>query len=155
VRRVDQEISTFVFRYRLVHVAHFAYEICKRDGRGWRSGALVEQREMKQWVFKISKYSQELLDALDTPDRWPDKVRLIQRNWIGRSEGMLVRFALDPKTLPGARLARPHLAQASRQAENSRASDSLIHDSNYLILAGANERESTCALARRAIFWAL
>jgi len=70
------------------------------DGRGWRSGALVEQREMKQWVFKITKYSQELLDALDTLDRWPDKVRLMQRNWIGRSEGMLVRFALDPATTP-------------------------------------------------------
>src|ERR1700680_475320 len=70
------------------------------DGRGWRSGALVEQREMNQWVFKITKYSQELLDALDTLDRWPDKVRLMQRNWIGRSEGLLVRFALDPKTLP-------------------------------------------------------
>jgi leucyl-tRNA synthetase len=70
------------------------------DGRGWRSGAVVEQREMNQWVFKITKYSQELLDALDTLDRWPDKVRLMQRNWIGRSEGMLVRFALDPKTTP-------------------------------------------------------
>ena len=70
------------------------------DGRGWRSGAPVEQREMKQWVFKITKYSQELLDALDTLDRWPDKVRLMQRNWIGRSEGMLVRFALDPATAP-------------------------------------------------------
>ena len=70
------------------------------DGRGWRSGAVVEQREMNQWVFKITKYSQELLDALDTLDRWPDKVRLMQRNWIGRSEGMLVRFALDPATTP-------------------------------------------------------
>ena len=70
------------------------------DGRGWRSGAVVEQREMNQWVFKITKYSQELLDALDGLDRWPDKVRLMQRNWIGRSEGLLVRFALDPKTLP-------------------------------------------------------
>jgi leucyl-tRNA synthetase len=70
------------------------------DGRGWRSGAVVEQREMNQWVFKITKYSQELLDALDGLDRWPDKVRLMQRNWIGRSEGMLVRFALDPATTP-------------------------------------------------------
>jgi leucyl-tRNA synthetase len=70
------------------------------DGRGWRSGAVVEQREMNQWVFKITKYAQELLDALDTLDRWPDKVRLMQRNWIGRSEGMLVRFALDPATAP-------------------------------------------------------
>src|SRR5690349_17276815 len=70
------------------------------DGRGWRSGALVELREMNQWVFKITKYAQELLDALDTLDRWPDKVRLMQRNWIGRSEGMLIRFALDPATAP-------------------------------------------------------
>jgi leucyl-tRNA synthetase len=70
------------------------------DGRGWRSGAVVELREMNQWVFKITKYSQELLDALDGLDRWPDKVRLMQRNWIGRSEGMLVRFALDAATAP-------------------------------------------------------
>ena len=72
------------------------------DGRGWRSGAVVEQREMNQWVFKITKYAQELLDALDTLDRWPDKVRLMQRNWIGRSEGMSIRFALDPATVPSA-----------------------------------------------------
>lgn len=70
------------------------------DGRGWRSGAVVEQREMNQWVFKITKYSQELLAALDGLDRWPDKVRLMQRNWIGRSEGLLVRFALDTVTTP-------------------------------------------------------
>jgi len=70
------------------------------DGRGWRSGAVVEQREMSQWVFKITKYSQELLDALDTLDRWPDKVRLMQRNWIGRSEGLLIRFALLPVSAP-------------------------------------------------------
>jgi leucyl-tRNA synthetase len=70
------------------------------DGRGWRSGAVVEQREMNQWVFKITTYAQELLDALDTLDRWPDKVRLMQRNWIGRSEGLLIRFALDPATAP-------------------------------------------------------
>src|SRR5512139_4000088 len=70
------------------------------DGRGWRSGAVVEQREMNQWVFKITKYSQELLDALNGLDRWPDKVRLMQRNWIGRSEGLLIRFALDAATSP-------------------------------------------------------
>jgi leucyl-tRNA synthetase len=70
------------------------------DGRGWRSGALVEQRDLHQWVFKISDYAQELLAALDTLDRWPEKVRLMQQNWIGRSEGLLIRFALDPKTTP-------------------------------------------------------
>jgi leucyl-tRNA synthetase len=68
------------------------------DGRGWRSGAIVEQRELTQWFLKITNYSQELLDALDTLDRWPEKVRLMQKNWIGRSEGLLVRFALDAKT---------------------------------------------------------
>ena len=71
------------------------------DGRGWRSGALVEQRELTQWFFKISDYSQELLSALDTLDRWPEKVRLMQRNWIGRSEGLMVRFALDPASTAG------------------------------------------------------
>jgi leucyl-tRNA synthetase len=70
------------------------------DGRGWRSGAVVEQRELTQWFFKITDYSQDLLDALDTLERWPEKVRLMQKNWIGRSEGLLVRFALDPSTTP-------------------------------------------------------
>jgi len=70
------------------------------DGRGWRSGAPVEQRELTQWFFKITKYSDDLLDALSTLDRWPEKVRLMQANWIGRSEGLLVRWALVPGTAP-------------------------------------------------------
>jgi leucyl-tRNA synthetase len=70
------------------------------DGRGWRSNALVEQRELSQWFFKITNYAQELLAAIEGLDRWPEKVRLMQKNWIGRSEGLLVRFALDPKTAP-------------------------------------------------------
>ena len=64
------------------------------DGRGWRSDALVEQRELTQWFFKITEFAEDLLDSLDTLDRWPEKVRLMQKNWIGRSEGALVRFAL-------------------------------------------------------------
>src|SRR5438128_1316917 len=72
------------------------------DGRGWRSGALVEQREMPQWYFRITKFSEDLLQALDRLDRWPEKVRVMQRNWIGRSEGLLIRFALDPSTTPNA-----------------------------------------------------
>ena len=70
------------------------------EGRGWRSGALVEQRELTQWFFKISDMAQELNDALDTLDRWPEKVRLMQRNWIGRSEGLMIRFVLDATTAP-------------------------------------------------------
>ena len=72
------------------------------DGRGWRSGALVEQRELTQWFLKITNYAQDLLDRLDTLDRWPEKVRLMQKNWIGRSEGLLLRFMLDPATTPNA-----------------------------------------------------
>jgi leucyl-tRNA synthetase len=70
------------------------------DGRGWRSGAIVEQRELTQWFFKITDYSEDLLRALDGLDRWPDKVRLMQKNWIGRSDGLLIRFMLDPATTP-------------------------------------------------------
>ncbi|HZL60912.1 MAG TPA: leucine--tRNA ligase [Pseudolabrys sp.] len=70
------------------------------DGRGWRSGAVVEQRELTQWFFKISDYSEDLLKALDTLERWPEKVRLMQKNWIGRSEGLALRFMLDPTTTP-------------------------------------------------------
>ncbi|MET3598123.1 leucine--tRNA ligase [Martelella mangrovi] len=62
------------------------------EGRGWRSGALVESRELTQWFFRITDYAQDLLDALDTLDHWPEKVRLMQKNWIGRSEGMMVRW---------------------------------------------------------------
>ncbi len=70
------------------------------DGRGWRSGALVEQRELTQWFFAITKFAGSLLDALGTLDRWPEKVRLMQKNWIGRSEGLTIRFALDAATAP-------------------------------------------------------
>ena len=62
------------------------------DGRGWRSGAVVEQRELTQWFFKITAYAPELLEAIGTLDQWPEKVRLMQKNWIGKSEGLRVRF---------------------------------------------------------------
>ena len=62
------------------------------NGRGWRSGALVEQKELPQWVFNITRYADDLLDGLDTLTDWPEKVRVMQRNWIGRSEGLQMRF---------------------------------------------------------------
>ncbi len=62
------------------------------NGRGWRSGALVERRELTQWFFKISDFSEELLDALDGLDNWPAKVRLMQENWIGKSRGLQFSF---------------------------------------------------------------
>ncbi|MDI9239284.1 leucine--tRNA ligase [Lysobacter sp. LF1] len=62
------------------------------DGRGWRTGALVEKREIPQWFLKITDYAQELLDGLDSLPGWPDAVKTMQRNWIGRSEGLEIRF---------------------------------------------------------------
>src|ERR1700731_494939 len=64
------------------------------EGRGWRSGALVEKRLLSQWFLRITAFSDELLEALSTLDRWPERVRLMQENWIGRSEGARVRFAV-------------------------------------------------------------
>ncbi len=64
------------------------------DGKGWRTGAPVEKRRLSQWFLKITAYSEELLAALDGLDRWPEKVRLMQRNWIGRSEGATIRFEI-------------------------------------------------------------
>ena len=65
------------------------------DGKGWRSGAEVEQRELTQWFFKITDFADDLLSEIDNLTRWPDKVRLMQRNWIGKSEGLQVRFQLS------------------------------------------------------------
>jgi len=62
------------------------------DGRGWRSGAVVEQKQIPQWFIKITAYAQELLDDLDLLDEWPEQVRTMQRNWIGRSEGIEMDF---------------------------------------------------------------
>ncbi len=65
------------------------------DGRGWRSGAIVERRKLSQWFFKITQFAEELLQGLDTLDRWPEKVRLMQKNWIGKSEGLRFQFTLS------------------------------------------------------------
>lgn len=65
------------------------------DGRGWRSGALVEKKKLNQWFLKITDFAEELLDGLETLDKWPDKVRLMQENWIGKSQGMQFRFKIS------------------------------------------------------------
>lgn len=65
------------------------------DGRGWRSGALVERRKLNQWFLKITDFADELLDGLTTLDQWPDKVKLMQENWIGKSVGLQFSFALS------------------------------------------------------------
>jgi leucyl-tRNA synthetase len=102
------------------------------DGRGWRSGALVEKRDIPQWFLKITAYAQELLDGLDMLDGWPDAVKTMQRNWIGRSEGLEIQFAVEnhadpitvfttrPDTLMGATFVsiaaeHPLAAEAGRR----------------------------------------
>ncbi|QNK00508.1 leucine--tRNA ligase [Dyella telluris] len=70
------------------------------DGRGWRSGALVEKREIPQWFLKITDYAQQLLDGLDTLPGWPDAVKTMQRNWIGRSEGLEIHFTVEGESEP-------------------------------------------------------
>ena len=65
------------------------------DGRGWRSGALVERRKLSQWFLKITDFADELLEGLGSLEHWPDKVKLMQENWIGRSQGLQFRFALS------------------------------------------------------------
>jgi len=72
------------------------------DGCGWRSGAPVERRLLSQWFLKITDFADELLAAIGDLDRWPDRVRLMQQNWIGKSEGARVRFAIDGKGPDGA-----------------------------------------------------
>ena len=67
------------------------------DGRGWRSGALIERREIPQWFIKITDYAEELLTDLDKLDEWPSQVKTMQRNWIGRSEGVELDFGISGK----------------------------------------------------------
>ncbi len=102
------------------------------DGRGWRTGALVEKRLLSQWFLRITEFSEELLDAIKTLDRWPERVRLMQENWIGRSEGARVNwpivgaedtievFTTRPDTLFGASFLAlsPHHPLAQKLAED-------------------------------------
>ena len=77
------------------------------DGRGWRSGALVERREIPQWFIRITDYAEELLNDIDKLDGWPDSVRTMQRNWIGRSEGLEFDFDVDDGSKLAVYTTRP------------------------------------------------
>jgi len=65
------------------------------DGKGWRSGAIVERKKLNQWFFNISKFSDELLKSLETLDEWPNKVKIMQKNWIGKSFGCEIAFQIE------------------------------------------------------------
>ena len=67
------------------------------DGKGWRSGAVVERKKLSQWFFNISKFSDQLLNGLNTLDNWPNKVKTMQKNWIGKSFGCEINFKIDGK----------------------------------------------------------
>ncbi len=115
------------------------------DGRGWRSGAVVERRSLSQWFLRITDFAEDLLDGLKTLGKWPEKVRLMQENWIGRSQGLTFRFRLDrpahghdgfevfttrPDTLFGASFAAisPDHPLAAALAENNPALAAFIAD---------------------------
>ena len=102
------------------------------DGRGWRSGALVEKREIPQWFLKITAYAQELLDEMDKLDGWPDSVKTMQRNWIGRSEGLEIDFAVENSdevvrvftTRPDTLMGVTYMAVAAEHPLAQRAAES-------------------------------
>jgi len=102
------------------------------DGRGWRSGALVERREMQQWFLKITDYAEELLAELDNLDGWPESVKSMQRNWIGRSQGVEIDFPVtgDPTerltvytTRPDTLLGATYVAVAAEHPLARRAAE--------------------------------
>lgn len=119
------------------------------DGRGWRSGALVERKSLKQWFLRISDYSEELLNSLDTLDNWPEKVKTMQKRWIGRSYGLELSFAIDksdeklvvyttrPDTIFGASFCAisPNHPLAANLAENNSEIASFIEDCNKMGMA--------------------
>lgn len=88
------------------------------DGRGWRSGALVEKRKLNQWFLKITDFADELLEGLTTLEHWPDKVKLMQENWIGRSKGLQFRFAPSRPSRRRSRSIRPVPILSSAQASS-------------------------------------
>ncbi|HED17992.1 MAG TPA: leucine--tRNA ligase [Gammaproteobacteria bacterium] len=121
------------------------------DGKGWRSGAPVERREIPQWFLRITDYAQQLLDDLDQLDGWPDRVRTMQRNWIGRSEGVELEFEVEggdkplsvyttrPDTLMGVTYVgvAPEHPLVKQAAENNPALQAFINECAHIKLAEA------------------
>ncbi len=122
------------------------------DGRGWRSDAPVERRELAQWFVKITDYAEELLNNLDKLNEWPDKIKTMQRNWIGRSEGIEIRFPLQagagtldvyttrPDTLMGATYlaVAPQHPLAVKAAEDNADLRAFLEECNQVKVAEAD-----------------
>ena len=69
------------------------------NGKGWRSGAVVERKKLSQWFFDITRFSEELLKGLDGLNEWPDKVKTMQKNWIGKSVGCEIKFEIEDQKI--------------------------------------------------------
>ncbi|MBQ61250.1 MAG: leucine--tRNA ligase [Gammaproteobacteria bacterium] len=123
------------------------------DGRGWRSDALVERRELTQWFIRITDYAEELLENLDSLPGWPEKIKTMQRNWIGRSEGVQISFPLAdagsdaitvyttrPDTLMGVTYLAlaPQHELAAKAAENNAELQSFLDECNRVKVAEAD-----------------
>jgi leucyl-tRNA synthetase len=86
-KKISNATLPYLLMRQQVHIQKSANEQVI-DGRGWRSGAIVEQRELTQWFFRITAYADDLLEQVQKLERWPEKVRTMQANWIGKSEGV-------------------------------------------------------------------
>ncbi len=103
------------------------------DGACWRCGTIVETRDLEQWFLKITQYADELLDALQTLTKWPEKVVTMQRNWIGRSEGARVRFALEPvRTVDASRGGEPAFGEQSTVGSNVSSTDQNVGSADHI-----------------------
>ncbi len=138
------------------------------DGRGWRSGALIERREIPQWFFKITAYAEELLNDLDKLTGWPPQVVTMQRNWIGRSEGINIQFPLDgedqsitvfttrPDTLMGVSYiaVAPQHPMALRESQHNPQLAKFIEECHHTKVAEADmatQEKKGIALAATAL----
>ncbi len=121
------------------------------DGRGWRSGALVEQRYLEQWMFAITRFGQELVEALDELTGWPEKVRTMQSNWIGRSEGLKFSFDFDVATpSPVAGGLEVYTTRPDTLFGASFAAISVDHPIALALAEGHTDLAEFCADCRRA-----
>ena len=131
------------------------------DGRGWRSGAPVEKKQLVQWFFAITKYAPDLLASLATLDRWPERVKLMQANWIGRSEGARVRFRLAADSLDavaaatgevGLTGAAPKSAGDLAQIEVFTTRPDTLFGMSFLAVAAEHPLAAACTLPGAAEF---